>query len=302
MHVTAKYWSDHSKFNDLLSLRFVYHYNIPRYVPVEGEVSYAEISRASGLDEVILRRFIQHAMINRVFAEPRIGYVKHTAASRLLREDPETMDTVEFLLEDLAPASTKVVETFKKWPGSGEPNETGFNLENNTTDPFYLELAKTAERSRRFEGGMRFMTRGSLYDINHLINGYDWSALDKAGSTVVDIGGGHGGVSRALAGATNHLHLVVQDLPGTVKEGESLLREELKERITFMPHDFFTPQPVKEADVYFFRFILHNWSDNYCIQILRNLLPAMKEGSRVVIYEFLISEMATTSWSQKQGR
>lgn len=241
-------------------------------------------------------------MVNRVFSEPQLGYVQHTAVSRLLKEDPEAMDTVGFLLEDLAPASTKVLEAFKKWPGSGEPNETGFNIENDTSDPFYLELAKIPERSRRFGGGMRFMTRGSLYDIGHLINGYDWAALDKADGIVVDIGGGHGGVSRALATSTSQLQLVVQDLPGTVKEGESLLPENLKGRVKFMPHDFFTEQPVKGADVYFFRFILHNWSNSYCTRILRNLLPAMKDGSKVVIYEFLIPEMASTAWSQKQGR
>jgi O-methyltransferase domain len=286
----------------LLSLRFVYYYNIPQYVPANGSISYADIAHASNLDEVLLRRFIQAAMVNRVFSEPQLGYVQHTAISRLLKDDPEAMDTVGFLLEDLAPASTKVIEAYKKWPGSGEPNETGFNIENDTSDPFYLELAKNPERSRRFGGGMRFMTRGTLYDIGHLINGYDWVALDKAGGTVVDIGGGHGGVSRALANATTNLKLIVQDLPGTVKEGESLLPENLKERVTFMPHDFFTEQPVKGADVYFFRFILHNWSDGYCTKILKNLLPALKDGSKVVIYEFLIPEMADTTWSQKQGR
>ncbi len=241
-------------------------------------------------------------MSNRIFAEARPGYVRHTAASRLLLEDPEAMDTVGFLVEDLHPAATKVIEAQHKYPGSGEPNETGFNIENNTSDPFYLELAKNTERSRRFGGGMRFMTRGALYDINHLIRGYRWSELDETAGTVVDIGGGHGGVSRALANATTKLLFIVQDLPGTAKEGERLLPEVLKERITFMPHDFFTEQPVKEADVYFFRFILHNWSDKYCIEILKNLLPAMKDGSRVVIYEFLLPEAASTVWTEKQGR
>ncbi|KAL9005014.1 MAG: hypothetical protein Q9188_002195 [Gyalolechia gomerana] len=289
-------------FNDLLALRFIYHYNIPKYVPLGAEISYADLAKASGLDQVLLRRFIQAAMMNRVFSEPRLGYVHHTAVSRLLRQDPEAMDTVGFLLEDLAPASTKVIEAFTKYPGSGEPNKTGFNVENNTSDPFYLELAKVPERSRRFGGGMRFMTRGSLYDIEHLVNGYEWAALDKAGGTVVDIGGGHGGVSRALAGATKNLHFIVQDLVGTVEEGQNLLPEHLKDRVEFMAHDFFTEQPVKEADIYFFRFILHNWSDKYCMEILKNLLPAMKEGSKIVIYEFLLPEMADTAWSKKQGR
>ena len=303
----SSFWSDAAnkvgKFNDLLSLRFIYHYNIPQYIPLDGSIQYSEIARASGLDEVLLRRFMQAAMVNRVFSEPQLGHVQHTAVSRLLKEDPEAMDTVGFLLEDLAPASTKVIEAFKKWPGSGEPNETGFNIENNNTkDPFYLELAKTPERSRRFGGGMQFMTRGTLYDIGHLVKGYDWKALDKVGGTVVDIGGGHGGVSRALAGQTDRLHFIVQDLPGTVKEGESLLPSELKDRVEFMAHDFLTEQPVKNADVYFFRFILHNWSDHYCARILRNLLPAMKDGSKVVIYEFLLPEMANTAWTEKQGR
>lgn len=211
-------------------------------------------------------------------------------------------DTVGFLIDDIAPASHKVMKAMEKWPGSGEPNETGFNIEENTSDPFYIQLAKDPERSRRFGAGMRFMTQGDLYDIRHLINGYEWHELDKAGGTVVDVGGGHGGVSRALAGATSQLKFVVQDLPGTVEEGEKLLPAELKDRITFMAHDFLTPQPIRDADVYFFRFILHNWSDKYASQILGNLVPAMKKGSRVVIYEFLPSEVATTSWTQKQKR
>ncbi len=102
--------------------------------------------------------------------------------------------------------------------------------------------------------------------------------------------------------ATNNLQLIVQDLPGTIKEGQSLLPESLKERVAFMQHDFFTEQPIKGADVYFFRFILHNWSDGYCATILKNLLPAMKDHSKAVIYEFLLPEIANTSWSQKSDR
>lgn len=285
-----------------MSLRFIYYYGIPQYVPTDGEISFEEIARVGNLDQSLVRRFLQHAMMNRIFQEPRPGYVQHTAASRMLRDDPEAMDAVGFLVEELHPSSTKVFEAFEKYPGSGEPNKTGFNIENNTSDPFYIELAKKPERARRFGGGMRFMTRGSLYDINHLIRGWEWSGLDRAGSTVVDVGGGHGGVSRALAGATSNLKFIVQDRPETVKEGERLLPEELRGRITFMAHDFFTSQPVKGADVYFFRFVLHNWSEKYSLSILRNLLPAMKYGSRVLIYEFLPADVAETSWSKKQPR
>jgi hypothetical protein len=51
-----------------------------------------------------------------------------------------------------------------------------------------------------------------------------------------------------------------------------------------MAHDFFTPQTVV-ADVYLLRWILHNWSDKYCMRILRALIPALKPGARVVVNE-----------------
>lgn len=289
-------------FTDLQSLRFVYTHNVPAHVPIDGEISFPELARAAGVDEGLLRRFLQHAMINRVFAETRPGFVRHTAASRILHCNSEAMDTIGFLVEDLAPAALKVTEAHRQWPSSAEPNETGFNVENKTDEPFYLELAKDAERARRFGGGMRFMTRGSLYDLEHLVRGYDWAALDRIGGTVVDVGGGHGGVSTVLAASFPNINFVVQDLPGTAKEGEDILPAHLRGRVSFQGHDFFTEQPVKRADIYFFRFILHNWSDKYASRILTNLTPAFKPGSRVVIYEFLPEDVATTKWSNKQPR
>ena len=62
----------------------------------------------------------------------------------------------------------------------------------------------------------------------------------------------------------------------------SLIPEELKSRVELTTHDFFTPQPVR-AEVYFFRWIFHNWSDTYAIKILQALVPAMKPGARVLI-------------------
>jgi hypothetical protein len=55
-------------------------------------------------------------------------------------------------------------------------------------------------------------------------------------------------------------------------------------RVSFMSHDFFTPQTVV-ADVYLLRWILHNWSDKYCVRILRALIPALKPGARVIVNE-----------------
>jgi hypothetical protein len=37
--------------------------------------------------------------------------------------------------------------------------------------------------------------------------------------------------------------------------------EHKRSNIEFMKYDFFTPQVVKDADVYIYRWIFHNWQD-----------------------------------------
>jgi hypothetical protein len=286
----------------LQALHYIYHNKIPTHLPADSERSFADIAKSAGVDEGRLQRFLQHAMASNVFAETRPGFVSHTAASRVLHQEPSALDTVGFLLEDLAPAALQTVKAYEKWPDSSEPSETGFNVAESTSKPFYLHLADDPERARRFGAGMRFMTKGTLYDLRHLVQGYDWASLDATHGTVVDVGGGHGSVSIALASAFSHLKFIVQDLPGTVESGASQLEPELRSRVTFMPHDFFQPQPVKDADIYFFRFIFHNWADKYAVKLLHALVPALKPGAKIVIYEFLPDVVATTQWSKKQPR
>jgi len=50
-----------------------------------------------------------------------------------------------------------------------------------------------------------------------------------------------------------------------------------------MEHDFFKPNPVHGADVYWLRGILHDWSDEYCVTILKGLRESMGPNSRILI-------------------
>lgn len=57
-----------------------------------------------------------------------------------------------------------------------------------------------------------------------------------------------------------------------------------------MGHDFFTEQPVKGAEVYLLKWILHCWSDKYARNILRALIPALRRGSKIVLHEYILPE------------
>lgn len=148
-----------TQFTDSLSLRFIHENSIAARIPEEEAITFTSLASATHLDEVILRRFLHHAMFNGFTQEaPQPGYVSHTAASRLWKRDQGMRDTIGFLLDDIAPASRFVLQAHAKWPGSAEPNETGFNIAENTSDPFYIHIAKDKERSRRFGNGMRSVT------------------------------------------------------------------------------------------------------------------------------------------------
>lgn len=64
------------------------------------------------------------------------------------------------------------------------------------------------------------------------------------------------------------------------KENPAALAEK---RVEFCPHDFFEENPVKGADVYWLRYIMHDWSDEFCVRILRGIGRSMGARSRILI-------------------
>lgn len=80
------------------------------------------------------------------------------------------------------------------------------------------------------------------------------------------------------------LKFVVQDVPENKIKFESSLPPDLASRISFQVHDFFTPQPIS-ADVYFLKFILHDWPNKDAAKILQNLLSNFKPGARILLCE-----------------
>lgn len=289
------------KFTDITTLRAIYHYKIPHAVPLTGSATYDKIAEQVSLPSSLVSRFLRHAMASQIFTESQPGHVSHTAISHALATDAEFFEAVGLLTDEFAPASNSLIAALDRYPGSQEPSQSGFNVANDTRLPIYQSLLEHPARRRRLGMGMQYFTRGEGWHLKHLRRGYNWDAIDKAGGLVVDIGGGHGAVSQFLAASTNHVRFIVQDLEAVTKSGAAGLPAELKERIDFMPHDFFTEQPIHGADVYFMRWILHNWSDKYCVQILRSLVPALRKGSKVILYEFLLSDKPVTKLTQKQG-
>ncbi|KAK6373984.1 uncharacterized protein PV06_02840 [Exophiala oligosperma] len=59
----------------------IYHFKIASLLPVQDTRGFSDIAEDAGVDEGLLRRILREAMTNRIFCEPRVGFVAHTAAS-----------------------------------------------------------------------------------------------------------------------------------------------------------------------------------------------------------------------------
>ncbi|KAI0433455.1 O-methyltransferase-domain-containing protein [Xylaria sp. FL1042] len=290
-------------WTDALGLRVVYRYKLANAVPLDGTASYAEIAKVSGLKEDLCRRFLRLAMGSHIFAEESgTQRVRHTASSRLLATNQSFSDAVGLEIDDLGPASSKVIDVWEKHKqDTAEPNQSAFCMFNETDKSIFAFLASQPERARRFGGAMAYFTKGETWDLRHMLKAFDWSSIDHPGAQVVDIGGGNGQISKYLARRTKHVHYIVQDLAHVVSHAPSQLPEDLKDRVEFVEHDFFTPQTMEPPTAFILRYILHNWADMYATRILKNLVPAMRKGTKLLIYEYVLEDRPVTGLTGRFG-
>jgi 6-hydroxytryprostatin B O-methyltransferase len=120
---------------------------------------------------------------------------------------------------------------------------------------------------------------------------------------MAQIGGSIGHISAQLARHFPALRFIVQDRPELAGPFAASLPADLRTRVAFQPHDFFTPQhaalapPVGLAgaptppSVFLLKHILHDWSDESAARILANLVPALRAAgprARVLIVESVV--------------
>ena len=144
---------------------------------------------------------------------------------------------------------------------------------------------------------MQFLQSSPPLSLSFLVKDLEWET-EGSPEIMVDIGGSHGSISIELLHTFPNLRSIVQDLQDTIPT--ALVPEDLTDRLDFKIHNFFEEQPVKNADVYFLRSILHDWSDKYAIKILKNLVPALKKGAKVIVNEVCLPEPNVLSYYHEQ--
>lgn len=221
--------------------------------------------------------------------------VAHSCTSAHLARNADAYAYATWMHAGSAPVALQMAAAAARWgPDSTRPTETAFSLALNTELPFFEHLARDPAATAGFAGYMRSVRSSDGVALRHLVKGFDWAGL-VGGALVVDVGGSTGGAAVALAEAFPRLRVVVQDLPANAESGRKMAAEgawapRVAERVEFQAHDFLQPQPVKGADVYLLRMILHDWPDEMAVKIVRNLVDAMEGGSRLLIMDTVLPD------------
>lgn len=185
-------WSHAIQCTNTLSLRAMWEFKVAQAVPLEGSISYEELTaKVETLNNNLpigvlnLRRLVRHAITNRVFCEPKKNQVAHTRTSRLLLEDEPLSNWVGFCTYDMWLPLVHVTDAMKKWPASDEPTETSVNLAFNQSLPWFEFIQKDKAFAQRYNLAMKAHGGAAGYDVKYVVEGYPWGDLGDA--TIVDV-------------------------------------------------------------------------------------------------------------------
>lgn len=79
-------------------------------------------------------------------------------------------------------------------------------------------------------------------------------------------------------------------------EGEKLLTDDTRGRVSFMPHSFFNSQPVKQAGAFLLRYGTHNWCDRDVVAIFKAMVPGLEASAPdapLLINDIIVPEPGT---------
>jgi len=109
-------------------------------------------------------------------------------------------------------------------------------------------------------------------------------------SSICDVGGGRGSFLIQLLGKYSHINGFVADIQGAVRSAESAIAKAgLDDRCQAVSYDFLKDAPPV-CDAYFLVNVLHDWEDEICCQILKNISQSMNTKSKLWIVEYLLEQ------------
>lgn len=256
-----------------------------------GTQTTAGLAAAAGLDRVALHRLLA--------ALADAGVLRQTGADRF-----ELSQSGEYLRSEV-PGSLRATavlfggEVFRSFGGLLETVRTGKPaFTDRFGQTFYEYLSANPGLAATFNAAMSAAPEPAP------------PADDLIGEigTIVDVGGGEGGLLAEVLATRPQARGVLVELPGAAAQAsERLAGAGVLDRVRIMAGSFFDQVP-DGGDLYVLRRVLHNWNDENACRVLARVRAAMSAQARLLVLEELLppapeaASASTGAWAAQRNR
>ena len=243
----------------------------------DGPRGVGDLAEAVGADPDALRRTLRALTAAGLFHETESATFELTATGRLLCSDVRGSSRLAAIMfgEEVHEAFGEILYTLR----TGRPA-----FEKIHGEPFYDYLRERPQAAAMFASAM-----GSAA-VPIVFSRCDFGQP----GTVVDVGGGDGGLLARVLTRYREARGVLVDLPEAIEKAKDRLTSpDHAGRVEFAAGSFFDPGAVPAgADVYTLSRILHNWNDDAAVRILRRVREAAPRHARLFVFEYLVEDAA----------
>jgi hypothetical protein len=237
----------------------------------DGPKPIEELARLAEAHPLSLHRVLRGLASAGIFSEESPGHFRHTPTSEALRSDvPGSMRDAVLMV-----AHPKFWESVGQLTQATKTGQNAFEQRYQKT--FFEYVAGDPESGAIFDRGMAGF---SAQENSAIASAYDFNPF----SQVVDMGGGQGGLIVEILKRYPKPRGMLYDLERVTRAPTLVQAAGLSERCDIVTGDFFQTAP-SGADAYVFKRILHDWSDEACVSILKVTRAAMPAHGRVLVVD-----------------
>ncbi len=244
----------------------------------DGPKPVEQIAKATGSHPPSLYRLMRALASSGLFTETQPRTFANTPVSEFLRSDiPASMRWLA--IAELGQ------DHYRGWGNLLHAVRTGEKaFDEIAGENIWEYYQKNKEDGENFMKAMTGLSEGFNMAV---VPSYDWSQF----KTIVDVGGGNGSLLAHILNTNKTAKGILFDEPYVTTHADGILKSRgVADRVQVAGGDFFKSVPAG-GDAYIMKVVIHDWDDEKCNIILKNIATVLTPKSKLLVIEGVIAGM-----------
>jgi hypothetical protein len=245
----------------------------------DGVVDVETLARKAGANEDYLYRVLRVLEASQLVTRTGRRGFELTAAGQLLRRNvPGSLAAaLEWIADPLH------LTLYSELKHSVQTGETTFDAVYGKPFFDWSSQPENAEEAAVFNNAM---TSISQMCIPAFLDAYEFGSFRN----IVDVGGGHGAVLRAILKQHAEVRGTLAEMPSLLAAADGAIAQDgLTNRCQAVACNFFESIPAG-GDLYFMKNIVHDWADEQALRLLKNIRQVIPAGGTLLLAEAVLDD------------